>query len=63
VDTVDIEDISEKAVFCRCWRSENVSSFCIGLEILRSEKIMQLNISFCFLQGDKQVIKSIKNYS
>ncbi|XP_012538982.1 CDGSH iron-sulfur domain-containing protein 2 homolog [Monomorium pharaonis] len=23
VDTVDIEDISEKAVFCRCWRSEN----------------------------------------
>lgn len=25
VDTVDIEDISEKAVFCRCWRSKNVS--------------------------------------
>ncbi|GJQ84599.1 hypothetical protein Trydic_g10210 [Trypoxylus dichotomus] len=23
VDTVDIEDISEKAVFCRCWRSKN----------------------------------------
>lgn len=25
VDSVDIEDISEKAVFCRCWRSKNVS--------------------------------------
>lgn len=25
VDTVDVEDISEKAVFCRCWRSKNVS--------------------------------------
>lgn len=23
VDTVDIEDITEKAVFCRCWRSKN----------------------------------------
>lgn len=26
VDSVDIEDISEKAVFCRCWKSDNVSS-------------------------------------
>lgn len=26
VDSIDIEDISEKAVFCRCWRSKNVSS-------------------------------------
>ena len=25
VDSVDVEDITEKAVFCRCWRSENVS--------------------------------------
>lgn len=23
VDSVDIEDITEKAVFCRCWRSKN----------------------------------------
>lgn len=23
VDTVEIEDISEKAVFCRCWRTKN----------------------------------------
>ncbi|XP_076759748.1 CDGSH iron sulfur domain 2 [Xylocopa sonorina] len=23
VDSVDIEDITDKAVFCRCWRSEN----------------------------------------
>ncbi|KAL6446684.1 hypothetical protein ACFW04_001266 [Cataglyphis niger] len=23
VDSVDIEDISEKAVFCRCWKSDN----------------------------------------
>lgn len=23
VDTIDIEDITEKAVFCRCWRSKN----------------------------------------
>lgn len=24
VDTVDIENIDEKAVFCRCWKSKNV---------------------------------------
>lgn len=24
VDTIDVEDISEKAVFCRCWKSKNV---------------------------------------
>ncbi|XP_050504617.1 CDGSH iron-sulfur domain-containing protein 2 homolog [Diabrotica virgifera virgifera] len=23
VDSVDIEDIADKAVFCRCWRSKN----------------------------------------
>ncbi|KAJ3641365.1 hypothetical protein Zmor_027876 [Zophobas morio] len=23
VDTIDIEDISEKAVFCRCWKTKN----------------------------------------
>nr|CAI5832828.1 unnamed protein product [Callosobruchus analis] len=23
VDTIDVEDISEKAVLCRCWRSKN----------------------------------------
>ncbi|KAK2588285.1 hypothetical protein KPH14_004306 [Odynerus spinipes] len=23
VDVVDVEDITEKAVFCRCWKSEN----------------------------------------
>ncbi|XP_015606517.1 CDGSH iron-sulfur domain-containing protein 2 homolog [Cephus cinctus] len=23
VDTIDVEDITEKAVFCRCWKSEN----------------------------------------
>ncbi|XP_077290783.1 CDGSH iron sulfur domain 2 [Arctopsyche grandis] len=23
VDTIDIEDITEKAVLCRCWRSKN----------------------------------------
>lgn len=25
VDTIDIEDIAEKAAFCRCWKSNNVS--------------------------------------
>lgn len=40
VDTVDIEDITEKAAFCRCWRSKNVSflSFyllcCFAVKIL-----------------------------
>lgn len=24
VDAIDIEDINNKAVFCRCWRSKNV---------------------------------------
>ncbi|KAF2894519.1 hypothetical protein ILUMI_11647 [Ignelater luminosus] len=23
VDTIDVEDISEKAAFCRCWRTKN----------------------------------------
>ncbi|XP_066581264.1 CDGSH iron-sulfur domain-containing protein 2 homolog [Prorops nasuta] len=23
VDTIDVEDIADKAVFCRCWRSKN----------------------------------------
>lgn len=27
VDTVDIEDIAEKAAFCRCWKSKNVGFF------------------------------------
>lgn len=26
VDSVDVEDIADKAVFCRCWKSKNVSS-------------------------------------
>jgi hypothetical protein len=25
VDMVDIEDIAEKAAFCRCWKTKNVS--------------------------------------
>lgn len=25
VDFVDVEDIAEKASFCRCWKSKNVS--------------------------------------
>lgn len=24
VDTVDVEDIAEKAAFCRCWKTKNV---------------------------------------
>lgn len=26
VDSVDIEDIADKAAFCRCWKSKNVSA-------------------------------------
>lgn len=26
VDFVDVEDIAEKASFCRCWKSKNVSN-------------------------------------
>lgn len=26
VDTIDVEDITDKAVFCRCWKSKNVST-------------------------------------
>lgn len=25
VDSIDVEDITEKAAFCRCWKSKNVS--------------------------------------
>lgn len=27
VDSVDIEDIAEKAAFCRCWKTKNVIDF------------------------------------
>lgn len=27
VDFIDIEDITEKASLCRCWRSKNVSEY------------------------------------
>lgn len=27
-DFVDIEDIAEKAAFCRCWKSKNVRTNC-----------------------------------
>jgi CDGSH iron-sulfur domain-containing protein 2 len=27
VDMVDIEDIGEKAAYCRCWKSKTVSTF------------------------------------
>lgn len=27
VDMIDIENIAEKAAFCRCWKSKNVSEF------------------------------------
>lgn len=26
-DFVDVEDIAEKAAFCRCWKSKNVNKF------------------------------------
>lgn len=29
VDTIDVEDISDAAAFCRCWRSKNVSLPCM----------------------------------
>lgn len=27
VDSVDVEDIAEKAAFCRCWKTKNVRSY------------------------------------
>lgn len=27
VDSIDVEDIAEKAAFCRCWKSKNVRIF------------------------------------
>lgn len=27
VDMIDVEDIAEKAAFCRCWKTKNVSAF------------------------------------
>ncbi|KAH8272075.1 hypothetical protein KR026_002442 [Drosophila bipectinata] len=32
VDTIDVEDIAEKAAFCRCWKSKNVSTRSTYLE-------------------------------
>jgi len=56
VDTVDIEDISEKAVFCRCWRSENVSFFLIGNQNSRIRQIIHLH----FVSYKKTYISEIK---
>ncbi|KAH0560585.1 CDGSH iron-sulfur domain-containing protein 2 homolog [Cotesia glomerata] len=36
VDTVDVEDITEKAVFCRCWKSENWP-YCDGAHAKHNE--------------------------
>lgn len=34
VDAVDIEDIADKAAFCRCWRSKNVCLFvCFNMPV------------------------------
>lgn len=51
VDTVDVEDISEKAVFCRCWRSKNVSKHQPTRKIYYSPCcfILHLFIIFCFI--------------
>lgn len=40
-DFVDIEDIAEKAAFCRCWKSKNVSSS------VQSIRICGMPFTFC----------------
>lgn len=39
-DFVDIEDIADKAAFCRCWKSKNVKSPERVLFILISDQIL-----------------------
>jgi predicted AlkP superfamily pyrophosphatase or phosphodiesterase len=34
VHSYDIEDIGEKAAFCRCWRSKKVRCFFFGVYVL-----------------------------
>ena len=44
VDSIDIEDFDgEKAVFCRCWKSEKVS------EMVKSKFEKIINLIFLFL--------------
>lgn len=45
VDSVDIEDIAEKAAYCRCWKSQNVSL----LTLLISVYIFQYNHLWIFV--------------
>jgi hypothetical protein len=43
VDMIDIEDISEKAAFCRCWKTKNVSvSVFVDLNYLKCDAVALL---------------------
>ena len=49
VDMIDIEDIAEKAAFCRCWKSNNVS-VCPTI----ARHLVQMQQSMHFL-ADRQI--------
>uniref|UniRef100_A0A671KJ74 Zgc:110843 n=1 Tax=Sinocyclocheilus anshuiensis TaxID=1608454 RepID=A0A671KJ74_9TELE len=38
VHSFDMEDIGDKAVYCRCWRSKKSSWYCIALHVLPHNK-------------------------
>lgn len=44
VDSIDIEDIADKAAFCRCWKSKNVN-----FNGFRLDYFIFLNFSFVIL--------------
>lgn len=53
VDILEIEDIAEKAAFCRCWRSKNVSisvicSNCTIINCLGLRRFLQYSIWLLF---------------
>jgi CDGSH-type Zn-finger protein len=52
VDTVDIEEIGEKKVFCRCWRSKKFP-YCDGAHAKHNEETGD-NVGPLIITGKKQ---------
>lgn len=58
VDMVDVEDIAEKAAFCRCWKTKNVSDWLLYsfyLRLLRNGRYLALDLESVARSSDKVV--------
>lgn len=60
-DFVDIEDIAEKAAFCRCWNSKNVciSIECISIYVLQLYVHIEINHFFFHIKHQNTIFKAL----